>query len=159
MACHTHTQDFTKCGTKGTLSQKELNIAWDHRACNGEMPSWWLAPVALHCACSAREWLSFQENLGLGRIWGRWVPLGVFLRQIQEVTNIFYQVTAARLPMGDGIFRWGMRCPHRYHISLLVAAQQAEDVSRFLSIYLQGEASLQLSQGCWQESRWKLALL
>lgn len=66
----------------------------------------------------------------------------------QEVTNIFYQVTAARLPMGDGIFHWGTRCPHRYHISLLVVAQQAEDVSRFLSIYLQGEASLQLSQGC-----------
>lgn len=57
------------------------------------------------------------------------------------------EMTAVRVPVGAELVGWSTRCPP-YHVSLLVAAQQTEDGSGFLSIYLQGEASLQLSQGC-----------
>lgn len=60
-------------------------------------------------------------------------------------------MTAVRVPMGEELVGWSTRYPRGrncYHISVLVATQQTEDGSGFLSIYLQGEASLQLSQGC-----------
>ena len=80
--------------------------------------------------------------------------MGHFLKQMLQVHRFFFffnPMTAVGAPMGDELVGWSTGCPHGRnccHVSLPVAVQQAEDRSGVLSLYLQAEASLQLSQGC-----------